>query len=142
MMKPSPAIGVGAFVFDPQGRVLLVRRARDPNADRWAIPGGRLMAGETLAQGVAREVHEETGLIVEVGPLACVVEVVDDAHHYVVLDYLGRVIGGTLGAADDVTDARYVAVDELSRFPVVDGLEALVARARLLDEEWQSRTRS
>jgi 8-oxo-dGTP diphosphatase len=70
--QPTPTVAVGAFVFDPEGRVLLVERGQPPGAGLWTVPGGRLEPGETLAQGVAREVREETGLVVEVGALACV----------------------------------------------------------------------
>ena len=126
----APRVGVGAFVFDAQGRVLLVERGQPPAAGRWTVPGGKLERGETLAQAVAREVREETGLVVEVGPLACVAESISDSFHYVILDYLARVIGGALAAGSDVTAARFVADAELAALPLTDGLEPLIARAR------------
>ena len=95
-MTPTPICAVGAFVFDPEGRVLVVQRATPPGEGLWSVPGGKLEPSETLAQAVAREVREETGLVVEVGPLACVVERMGDDFHYVILDYLARVIGGKL----------------------------------------------
>src|SRR6188768_1898401 len=103
----TPIVAVGAFVFDHDGRVLLVRRAKEPGKDLWTVPGGRLERNETLAQAVAREVREETGLIVEVGALACVVERMGDDFHFVILDYLARTIGGTLAAASDASDAKF-----------------------------------
>ena len=60
-----PMVGVGGVVID-QDRALLVRRAREPALGEWTIPGGLLEVGETLAAGVAREIQEETGLIVRV----------------------------------------------------------------------------
>jgi len=60
-----PMVGVGGVVIE-QNRALLVRRAREPALGEWTIPGGLLEVGETLAAGVAREIQEETGLIVRV----------------------------------------------------------------------------
>nr|MBA3540482.1 NUDIX hydrolase [Deltaproteobacteria bacterium] len=113
MTLPTPTVAVGAFVFDDAGRVLLVERGRPPGVGLWTVPGGKLEPGETLAAAVAREVLEETGLVVEVGPLVEVVERISDGYHYVILDYLARVIGGQLLAADDVRAARFVPEPEL-----------------------------
>jgi 8-oxo-dGTP diphosphatase len=133
----TPIVAVGAFIFDRDGRVLLVERARDPGAGLWTVAGGRLERGETLAQAVAREVREETGLIVEVGALACVVERMADDYHFVILDYLARVIGGTLAAATDARAARYVADAELAALPLTEGLGELIPRAREGHARWQ-----
>ena len=143
MTPITPICAVGAFVFDPEGRVLVVQRATPPGEGLWSVPGGRLEPSETLAQAVAREVREETGLVVEVGPLACVVERMGDDFHFVILDYLARVIGGKLAPApkmeggglcptpgDDARDARFVRDDELAKLPHTDGLLAVLARAR------------
>jgi ADP-ribose pyrophosphatase YjhB (NUDIX family) len=66
----TPIVGVGAVVFDREGRVLLVERGKPPGVGLWSLPGGRLEPRETLVQAVAREVREETGLVVEVGTLS------------------------------------------------------------------------
>jgi 8-oxo-dGTP diphosphatase len=129
-MTPTPICAVGAFVFDPEGRVLVIQRATPPGEGLWSVPGGKLEPNETLAQAVAREVREETGLVVEVGPLACVVERMGDDFHYVILDYLARVIGGKLAAGTDASDARFVGEHELVKLPHTDGLIAVLARAR------------
>ena len=125
-----PVVAVGAFVFDDQGRVLLVERAKPPGEGLWTVPGGRLERGETLAQAVAREVREETGLIVAVGALVCVVERMGDDFHFVIIDYAARVIGGSLAAASDVRAAKFVSNDELAQLPLTDGLLELIARAK------------
>lgn len=125
-----PQVAVGAIVFDADGRVLLVERGRPPGEGLWSVPGGKLELGETLAQAVAREVREETGLVVEVGALACVIEWMGDDYHYVILDYAARVIGGTLAAADDVRNARFVAWSELAGLPLTEGLVEVLTRAR------------
>jgi len=134
----TPIVAVGAFVFDAENRVLLVERAQSPGAGLWTVPGGKLEHGETLVQAVAREVREETGLVVEVGTLACVVERIADNYHYVILDYLARVIGGTLDPASDVRGASWVPEPELYKLPVTDGLLPLLERARKSFAAWST----
>ena len=108
----APLVGVGAVVVD-QGRVLLVRRGSEPLKGHWSLPGGMLELGEPLSAGVAREVQEETGLVVEVMEL---VELLDRIHrdgeriryHYVIADYVCRVVGGELKASSDADAVRWV----------------------------------
>jgi mutator protein MutT len=105
-------MAVGAVVVD-RGRVLLVRRGHEPAKGKWSLPGGALELGESLADGVVREVREETGLIVEPVEL---VELLDRIHregervryHYVIADYLCRVVGGEMQAASDAEAVRWV----------------------------------
>lgn len=134
----TPIVAVGAIVFDANGRVLLVERSKPPGVGLWTVPGGRLEGAETLAQAVAREVHEETGLVVEVGPLSCVVERMGDDWHFVILDYLARVIGGTLQAADDARAAKFVEEAELATLPLTDGLVDVLTRARATHATWSA----
>ena len=110
---PRPVVGVGAVIIH-EDRVVLIKRKYEPLAGQWSLPGGTLELGESLEAGVAREVHEETGLDVEVGP---VVEVFDrillDAqgrvqYHFVLVDYLCRPVGGHLQAGSDVDAAVWV----------------------------------
>ena len=119
----APVVGVGGVVIDGDC-VLLVRRAHPPRRGEWSLPGGRLDLGESLVDGVRRELLEETGLIVEVGPL---VEVFDRVHHdeagrvryhFVIADYLCRAVGGTLQAGDDAADAAWVARREVAGYGV------------------------
>jgi ADP-ribose pyrophosphatase YjhB (NUDIX family) len=131
-----PVVGVGAIVFDAEGRVLLVERGKPPGAGLWSVPGGKLELRETLAQAVAREVLEETGLIVEVGTLACVLERMADDYHFVILDYFARVIGGKLAAASDARAAQFVAPDQLRSLPLTEGLADVLARARATQPAW------
>ena len=126
MSAPRPTVAVGAFVFDAEHRVLVVERGEPPGVGLWSVPGGKQEPGETLAQAVAREVCEETGLVVEVGALACVVERIGDDYHYVILDYRARVIGGSLIATGggDARAATFIALDELAKLPHSEGLLA------------------
>lgn len=135
MAAPRPTVAVGAIVVD-RGRVLVVQRGTPPGVGLWTVPGGKLEPGETLAQAVAREIREETGLVVEVGPLACVIERIGDDHHFVILDYVARVIGGTLGAGDDATQARFVDDAELRALPTTEGLVPVIERARATHAAW------
>lgn len=135
---PHPVVAVAGIVLDERGRVLLVQRGKPPGEGLWSVPGGKLEATETLAQAVTREVREETGLLVEVGPLACVIERIGDDHHYVILDYLAHVIGGTLAAASDARDARWVSSDGLAALPLTEGLLDVLARARATYAAWST----
>ena len=132
----QPVVAVAAIVFDDDGRVLLIERGRPPGVGLWSVPGGRLELGESIATAVVREVAEETGLTVEVGPLVEIVERVTatdgGTYHYVILDYLAHLRGGTLAAGDDVRAARFVDDAELARLPLTDGLVPVLARARAL----------
>lgn len=114
-----PIVGVGAVILR-DGAVLIVRRANPPLQGEWSIPGGALDLGEKLRDGVAREVFEETGLIVEVGPVLDVVDsIFPDAegrtqYHYVLIDYLCQLRSGTLAAATDASEVRWAQPEELS----------------------------
>jgi ADP-ribose pyrophosphatase YjhB (NUDIX family) len=129
-----PIVGVAAVVLR-DGHVLLVQRGREPGRGSWGLPGGMLELGETLAEGVRREVLEECGVEVEVGPLVGVFEPMqrnDDGrlrYHYVVLDYLARYVSGVLQAADDADDARWVALDALERLPMLAETRDMIRKA-------------
>ena len=129
-----PFVGVGAVIVD-QGRVVLIKRLFEPLAGQWSLPGGAVDVGETLVECVAREMLEETGLVVEVGPVVEVFDrIIRDASgavqfHYVLVDYLCRPIGGELRAGSDVADAVYAAPEELRRFALADPATAVIRRA-------------
>jgi mutator protein MutT len=129
-----PIVGVGAVIVEA-GKVLLVKRRYEPLAGRWSLPGGTLELGETLETGVAREMREETGLEIEVGP---VIEVFDRIilapdgrvrYHFVLVDYLCRPIGGDLQAGSDVDDAVLVEPEGLDAYDLTVKARAVIARA-------------
>lgn len=114
----SPVVGVGAVIVR-DGQVLLVRRANPPLQGEWSLPGGALEVGEKLRDGIAREVKEETGLEVEVGPVLDVVDSIfpdgdgRTQYHYVLIDYLCHLRSGTPAAASDASELRWARPDEL-----------------------------
>jgi mutator protein MutT len=133
----SPLVGVGAVIVEA-GRVLLIRRASEPMKGHWSIPGGLLELGETLTEGVRREVREETGLIVEAIEL---IELLDRIHlagervryHYVIADYLCRVIGGRLQAASDADAVRWV---ERAEWTSANPLALDAVTMRVIEAGW------
>jgi 8-oxo-dGTP diphosphatase len=112
MDSERPVVGVGAIVVD-DGALLMVQRGREPAAGLWSIPGGRVEAGESLAQALEREVAEETGLEVVAGPLAGIHEVLGP-RHYVVLDFHAALRRRAMPAAGaDAADARWVPLESI-----------------------------
>ena len=118
--KPTPVECAGAVVRDAAGRLLLIRRGREPAAGLWSLPGGRIEPGESAAEAAAREVREETGLDVEVGRV--LIEAVIGDGLYRVRDFAATVTGGTLQAGDDAVDVRWVDIAELPSTPLSPGL--------------------
>ena len=118
-----PRVGVAAVVLR-DNQVLLVQRGREPGKGSWGLPGGMLELGETLVEGARREVLEECGVEIEVGPLVAVFEPMERDEdgrlrfHYVVVDYLARYITGEPRADDDADDARWVDLGALERLPM------------------------
>ncbi|ANY05944.1 NUDIX hydrolase [Pseudonocardia sp. HH130630-07] len=112
---------VGGIVYDPVGRLLLVRRANDPGRGLWSVPGGRVEPGEDDHTAVVRELFEETGLTVRPGALAGVV--VRGPFH--IADYHCELAPSSIAVprpGDDAADARFVDLAAFARLPLVDGL--------------------
>ena len=132
-----PFVGVGGVIVE-QGHVVLIKRRFEPLAGQWSLPGGAVDIGETLVECVAREMLEETGLVVEVGP---VIEVFDRIirdqdgrvqFHYVLVDYVCRPVGGALAANSDVADAVWAAPADLPAYKLADPATAVIVRGLAL----------
>jgi 8-oxo-dGTP diphosphatase len=135
-----PIVGVGAVIVD-NGQVVLIRRRYEPLQGRWSLPGGGVDVGEALEAAVAREMLEETGLQVAVGP---VIEVFDRItrdedqrvrYHYVLIDYLCWPIGGTLRAGSDAEAAVLADPARLEPFELTAKTAAVIDRALRLARE-------
>jgi 8-oxo-dGTP diphosphatase len=113
-------VGVGAIVII-EGRVLLIRRGKEPLRGRWVIPGGTVELGETLHEAVVREVTEETGILVRPREVVLVFDRIErDAaavlYHYVVVDYLCDYVSGEPRAGSDAADVALAAPEELDAY--------------------------
>ena len=133
------------------GRALLIRRGAEPLRGQWSIPGGTLELGESLQEGVARELLEETGLHVQVLDL---IEVFDRIYvepalggggtlknpkfHYVIVDYLCARISGVPRAASDVTDVAFAAEEDLEPFQLTATATRILKRAFAMYRERQA----
>ena len=135
-----PFVGVGAVVLAAQD-IVLVKRRFEPLADEWSLPGGALELGETMTIGVAREIREETSLQVEVGPVIDVLDriVRDDAgqvqYHYVLVDFLCRVVGGTLAPGADVSQAVLAAPNALEEYRLTNKARAVITRGLAMQNQ-------
>jgi 8-oxo-dGTP diphosphatase len=133
-----PIVGVGAVIV-MDGKVVLIRRRFEPLKGQWSLPGGAVEVGETLEASVAREIREETGLDVDVGPVIEVFDriTMDDdkrvEYHYVLVDYLCWPIGGQLCAGSDCDDAVLVDPADLERFQLTTKATAVIERALQLE---------
>jgi 8-oxo-dGTP diphosphatase len=137
-------VGVGGVVI-LKGRALLIRRGGPPLEGQWSIPGGMLEAGETLIEGVRRELIEETGVEVKVGKLIEVFERInlDSAgktqYHFVVLDYLCEAVGGKARAGSDVTDVAWAAASELGNYSLTETATRVILSAFAMARERDDR---
>jgi 8-oxo-dGTP diphosphatase len=145
-----PVVGVGGIVIE-NGRALLILRGSEPLRGHWSVPGGTLELGESLQEGVARELLEETGLQV------CVLEMVEvfdriyvdqtdggggtlqrPRFHYVIVDYLCERIAGEAHAGSDVTDLVYAAEDELHLYQLTETATRVLRKAFAMERERRS----
>jgi 8-oxo-dGTP diphosphatase len=115
-----PQVGVGG-VLVRGGKVLLIRRGKEPLRGRWVVPGGTVEPGETLQQALVREMREETGLEVAPEGLLTVLDAIHRdggrlVYHYVILDYLCRYVSGEASAGSDAEALAWAGPDELDDF--------------------------
>lgn len=124
---PVPAtIGV---VFH-EGRVLLARRANEPDAGKWGFPGGKIEWGESIAQAAEREIREETGIVARAGTVFTAVDCYDRRNgevvrHFVLIAVLCRRLSGEPLASDDALEARWFSREEYERADLALSLDVL-----------------
>jgi ADP-ribose pyrophosphatase YjhB (NUDIX family) len=140
-----PVVGIGGVLID-RGLALLIRRGSEPLRGEWSIPGGTLELGESLEEGVVRELLEETGIIVRVIEL---IEVFDRIYaedgtiaartqkkprfHYVIVDYLCERVGGEPRAGSDVTEVAFPGEEELARYHLTETATRILKKAFAMD---------
>jgi mutator protein MutT len=135
-----PYVGVGAVIVQ-DGKVLLVKRKYEPLAGQWSLPGGAVEVGETLESCLVREMLEETGLEVRVGPVVEVLDRIthDDEgrvmYHFVLVDYLCWPTGGALTPDSDVADVVFADPDDLTRYQLTAKATSVIQRALELDRQ-------
>lgn len=134
-MRPllSPIAGVGAVISNDAGQVVLVRRGQPPRLGQWSIPGGKLEWGESLKDGLRREIGEETGLVVKIERLIDVVDLLtrnaagDVIGHYVLIDFRAFHVSGELRAGSDAAEARWVDPAALDQYGLWDETRRVIA---------------
>jgi len=131
----QPIVGVGAVIIR-DGKILLEKRKYDPGKGMWSIPGGLVELGEGAEQTVVREVKEETGLEVEKPEHIDVVDnVIKDRngeikYHFVIIDYFVKLKGGTLKAASDAEELRWITFDEVEKYDLTKTFREFFQRNR------------
>ncbi|NYH80066.1 ADP-ribose pyrophosphatase YjhB (NUDIX family) [Actinopolyspora biskrensis] len=105
--EASPIRCVGAVIHDRNGRLLLIQRANEPGQGKWSLPGGRVEDGESDPVALRREIAEETGLTVAVGPVVGRLTRSGSQQSYYIVDYSCRPLNHELRAGDDAADAMW-----------------------------------
>lgn len=131
-----PLVGVGVLIKNGE-RYLLIKRAAEPDANLWTIPGGLVELGEKAVDAARRESFEETGLEVEIIKTLDVLNKIvrDEASrikfHFIIIVYLAKVRRGVLTPSSDAMDARWVKADELSSYELTDTFKDLITKLKL-----------
>jgi len=129
---PEPMIGVSGLLFNDHAQVLLIKRNKAPAQGLWSVPGGKLEAGESLAECCRREICEETGLHVDVLSVVAVVERRVENFHYVIIDFLVELQDpddASPSPASDVSEACWIDLTDIDRYPLVPGLLEIIRRS-------------
>ena len=119
----QPRVAVGAFVFK-NDHVLLIRRAKAPSEDLWAIPGGKVRLGESLQKAAEREIKEETGITIRARePVYAFDHIETDGNnrirfHYVIVDLCADYGSGAPRPGDDAREARWISTTALKSLHV------------------------
>jgi 8-oxo-dGTP diphosphatase len=142
----NPRAAVGAVVISHH-RILLVRRANPPGQGDWAIPGGVVKLGETLAEAAEREIREETGLSVKAGAPIHAFDLIErDGYgqilfHYVIIDLMADYVSGELHPSDDALDAGWFSPEELKVIKLNESTRKFLKQIKFLSQTLKERIR-
>jgi 8-oxo-dGTP diphosphatase len=129
----TPIAGVGAIVWK-DGRILLVKRGKEPNRGKWTVPGGVVELGETLHEALKREVREECSIDIEVEKVLDMFDAItrdDDGrvrYHFIIIDFMAKYAGGEIKAGSDADDCRWVTPEEIAEMDITPSLMAVLRR--------------
>lgn len=135
----SPISGVGAVVYNC-GKILLVKRAKEPNKGLWSIPGGGIELGETFFEAARRETREECSIEIKVvRVLDAVDNIVRDPggrvrYHYVIIDLVAAYVGGELKAGSDAADCGWFTPEEITQMNITLLLRAMFQRQGIIKD--------
>ena len=130
---PYPMVGVGAVVVR-DGKLLMVKRSKEPSKGKWSIPGGGVELGETLDEAVVRETSEECSIKIEVEKLLDATQnILRDKngsvkYHFVIIDFAGKYISGEAKAQSDAGECRWVPLKEITTLDVTSTLRDMLVR--------------
>jgi ADP-ribose pyrophosphatase YjhB (NUDIX family) len=133
----SPIACVAAVVFK-EGKILLIKRAKEPNKGKWSIPGGGIELGETISEAARREVFEECSVEIEIERvLDSADNIVRDEkgrikYHYVIIDLLARYTGGDIKAQSDAEECGWFKPEGLAGLDMSLTLRAMLERQRII----------
>ncbi len=129
-----PIAAVGAFIVRDDGRILMVRRAHDPGAGEWSIPGGAIELGETSVEAVKREVREEVGIGISDPKLIDIYDsILRDSegrirYHYVIIEYVARPLSLSIEPSGEVLEYRWLSLGEIMRMETVPSVKVVIRR--------------
>ena len=136
MSECFPRIGSAVIVRDEANRILLGKRNKDPQRGSWVLPGGKIHAFESIAEAAAREIEEETGLKIELQGHFRAYEIINPpAEHRIVIYSWGRALGGIPKASDDLSDVRFVPVEELGNLMTTPLVHQVLSDAGFIGPE-------
>ncbi|MBP6819245.1 NUDIX hydrolase [Ferrovibrio sp. MS7] len=131
----APIVGLGAVVWH-EGKVLMIRRGQPPRQGLWSLPGGGQLLGETVEQGIRRELLEETGVEIDLLGLVAVIDSVQRdtegrvLYHYTIIDYAARWRSGDTVAGDDAAEAAWFTPKELEELDLWEETLRVVEQSR------------
>jgi len=115
-----PIVGAGALIVR-DGELLLVKRGAQPGFGKWSVPGGLVEIGERVQDAMVREVKEEVGFDVEAVKLTDVADTITIdgngrvQYHFVVVNFVARIVGGELKTATDILEAKWVPIEDVEK---------------------------